>query len=528
MPTFQLKVRLTDGPLRHGFASLTAFTLLGAVLAGCSDNTARAFAEGQKANTLFQAGDLPGAHAAITRALALRGDQVDLLLLDGRIKFKLGDYGGSFNSYSLVLAIDSMNGEALSAVSQMGTSLGAETEAASAADRILTMEPKNVQAMLVKGLQALNRRDHVGAGAIADRMLAVDPQDETAVAIKARALVLAGEEAKATALLNEQVKRKGPTQMIATALLETARDKGDADLMARQFRTLDGIVPNNVDLTVDEANVQYKRGRTDLARAKGWALIAKHGGDHVAMERLGDLWTEYDPKPLTPEQLAELAGKGPTPARLMAARHYLGAGDTATARQLVGTLLGFEPSGLRVRIGYQAGEAGADGAAEQVLADDKTNCDALTVRGWAALGRHRPNDAVTAAQVVTAECPDRDGYELLARAYDAKGEEAGVRRAFLAGIAARPLSTPAAAGYVDWLMAHRRAGLAADIARSLTQRAPAKVSAWRLLKAVCVRAPALGCVAEASSGEAAARRNFAIDLPPGERRPNPLLGNSWR
>lgn len=505
-----------------------ALALVGTALGGCTDNTTKAFAEGQKANALFQEGDLRGAREAIGRALALRGDQVDLLLLDGRIKFRMGEYGASFNAYSLVLAIDPMNGEALSAVSQMGTSMGADTEAAEAADKILSMEPGNVQAMVVKGLQALNRRDYAGAGAIGDRILASDPQDETGVAIKARALVLSGQEAKAMTLLNEQVKRRGPTQMIATALLETARDAGDADRMAEQFRTLDGLVPGNVDLTIDEANVQYKRGRADQARARGWALIGKHGENHVALRRLADLWAEYDRTPLTPEQIAELADGKPTPARLMAARHYLATGDTATAKQLVGALLGFEPTGLRVRIGYQAGEQGADGAAEQLLADDKTNCDALMVRGAAALGRGRPNEAITAAQVVTAECPDRDGYDLLARAYDAKNEEAGVRRAFLGGIAARPLSTAAAAGYVDWLVAHRRVDLAANVARSLTQRAPAKVSAWRLLKAVCARAPALGCVAEAAAGEAAARRNFAIDLPPGERRPNPLLGNSWR
>ena len=52
---------------------------------GCSDKSERAFAEGQQAQALLDAGDLPGARAAIGRALLLRDDQIDLLMLDARL-----------------------------------------------------------------------------------------------------------------------------------------------------------------------------------------------------------------------------------------------------------------------------------------------------------------------------------------------------------------------------------------------------------------------------------------------------------
>lgn len=524
MPIFQLKVRLTAGALARG----AALALLAATPAGCGDSTAKATLAGQQAQALLDAGDLPGARIAIGKALALRGDQVDLLLLDGRIKYRLNDYGAAYNSYNMALAIDPMNPEALQGVSQIGSSIGSETESVAAAEKILTMEPNNIPAMLVKGMQMLNRKDYAGAKRLADKMIATEPQGDAGLVLKARAMTLGGEQAEAMKLLNDGVKRAGPNRMLATALLETARDRGDADLMIQQFRTLADLVPRNVDLALDEINVQYKRGNMPGARARAQALLADSGTNDKAMARLAALWTEYDRTPLNPNQVATLAQDGAPTARLTAARFYLGAGDTAAAKTLIGTLRGFEPAGLRVRIGYAAGEEGSAGAAEQVLAGDRTNCDALTVRAAEALRNGKPKDAIVAAQIATAECPDRDGYDVLARAYAAKQEDAGVRRAYLDGINARPLSTPAAASFVAWLLSKRDTGNAVHIARSLTQRAPAQVSAWRLLRETCARAQDLVCVEQASNGEAAARRTFVIDLPPGERRANPLLGNRWQ
>lgn len=524
MPIFQSKVRLTAGQPRRWLA----IALTVGIIAGCSSNTTKANAAGQQAQAMLDAGDLPGARAAIGRALALRGDQVDLLLLDGRIKYRLNDFGAAFTSYNMALAIDPMNPEALQGVSQLGSAIGNEVDSVAAAERILTVDPNDTQALLVKGMQLLNRRDYAGAEKMADRILAADPQGEIGPALKARALVRAGKEDEAMALLNAALKRAGPNRMLATAMLETARDRGDAAVMLEQYRTLADLVPKNVDLAIDEANVQYKLGHGEAARERGWALLSDNGADETAVRRLIDLWTEYDRTPLTPDRVASFAESGPAPARLMVARFYLGVGDTRAAMALVGTLMGFEASGLRVRIGYAKGEAGAAGVAEQVLASDTTNCDALSVRATEAVRQGRPGDAVNAAQQAAAECPDRDGAGLLARAYAAKGDEAAVRRAYLDGIEARPLSTAAAAAYADWLTARRQVRLAIDVARSLTQRAPAKVSAWRLLKAACARAGDSGCAGQARAGEAAALRNFAIDLPPGQRRANPLLGNLWQ
>jgi tetratricopeptide (TPR) repeat protein len=525
MQKFQLKVGLTKA---HSACTLAVALALAGIAAGCGDRQAQAYAEAQQAQALLDAGDLPGARAAMQRALRLRDDELDLILLDGRIKYQMNDIQAAFSAFSLALAIDPANPEALMAVSQLGMNLGAERESATATDQILIMDPNNAQALTIKGLQRLSKRDYPGTLAISDRLLAADPRSEAGLVLKARALSFMNRQKEALTLLREATERGGPSRLITTALLENARDQGDGALMLQQFQALRQLVPKNVDLTIDEANVQYKLGRRDAARERGWALIVENGGDVRAMQRLADLWAEYDAAPLTPEQLEELAAKGAPRARLAVARAYLGRGDTTTAKALVGSMIGAEPTGLRIRIGYAAGEPGAERAAEVALKDDTSNCDALAVRALDAIKRGKPNDAVTAAQQITAECPDGEGFDLLARAYRARNNDVGARRAFLEGARARPLATEPVARYVAWLTGRGELDDAVNNARGLAQRAPAKLSAWALLRSTCARANDSICATEAAAGEAAARRTFAIDLPPGERRPSPLLGNTWR
>lgn len=525
MFAFQSKTRLTTRLRHHCVIVALSATVL---ISGCGDRTKQAYSEYARAQALLDTGDLMGAQIAIAHAISLRGDQVEFQVLNGRINYQRKDYQGAFEAYSFALSIDPMNPEALQAVSQIGASMGRERESSEATNRILSVEPNNLPALLVKGVQLLGKRDFAGAQAVGEHMLRVDPRNEAGLVLKARAMFLNNQQPEALAMLRDALKANGPSQMLVTALLECARDQGDSDVMLQQFKALSELVPDNVDLTIDEANMDYKLGRKDDARARVWALLTKSGANRDAMDRLSDLWAEYETAPLGDNQLAALANDGAAPARLMTAHFYLAANDAKTASTLVGSLPGAEADGLRARIAYMQSGGSDTSAADALLATDKNNCDALAVRASDSIRRGQPATAVVAAQQIASQCPDRDGFDLLAQAYRAKGDNAGVRRAFLDGSRARPLDTKPVAHYVAWLVANGNANEAADVARRLTQRAPAKISAWQLLGTACVRASQTMCAEEAKGGEAQARKTFAMDLPPGERRPNPLLGSSWR
>ncbi len=498
-------------------------------LGGCGDPASEAYAEAQQAQALMEQGDLPGARMAVARAMAIRDDQVDILLLDARIKYQMGDMRPAYDSFSLALAIDPNNAEALLGVAQLGMLSGNPREAGNAADRILLMEPTQPDALLIKGVQALDRRNFPEVIALGDRLIAAVPDDPRGVVLRARGLSLSGERSEALALLRDATARIGNNDMLATALLENARDQGDPAVMLEQLAYLRQSRPDSLDLAIDEANVRYKSGDLPGARRIGLEILDKFGDNARAMTRLSDLWLEYDPDPLAPAERSALASGGKLGARLTASRYYLARGEPDAATALLGSRVDAREAALTGRIALAIGKPDGAAIAEAVAKQDATDCDAQAAIAEDRLRRGNPRGAIVAAQVVAAECLDRnDGFLLLARAYAAQKHPPGVERVYREGVAARPLDRPLTAAFARWLLTQDRPDAAVSVARRLTQLVPAKVSSWQLLADICQRAGNPTCRATALAQEKIARTNFAMDLPPGERPVNALLGQSWR
>lgn len=509
-----------------GRTVLLAIVLL---LGGCTDSIQRAYAQAQQAQALMEQGDLPAARMAIARALAIRDDQVDIVLLDARIKYQMGEIRASYDAYSLVLAMDANNGEALLGVAQLGMLTGNDRASLDAVERILLRDPTQPDALLIKGVQALNRRDFAAAIAAGDAILASAPDDPRGLVLKARGSFLTGRRGEALTLLRDATIRIGNNDMLATALLENARDQADVPVMLEQLAYLRQARPTSVDLAIDEANVRYKSGDLAGARQVGNEILARFGNDARAMARLGDLWLEYDPDPLAPSERSALAQGGQLEARLIASRYYLGRGQPTAAAALLGPRHDLREAALAARIALAIGQADGPALAQQIAEQDTTNCDALAAVADVRLRRGDARGAIVAAQVVAAECLDRnDGYLLLARAYGAQNHPPGIERVYRDGIAARPLDRPLTAAFANWLLTQGRPDAAISAARRLTQLVPAKVSSWRLMADICQRAGDATCRATALAREADARKNYAIDLPPGERPVNSLLGQRWR
>lgn len=497
-------------------------------LGSCGDNTQEAYAEAAQAQALLEQGNLPEARAAIGRALAIRDDQVDILLLDARIKYEMREIPAAYDSYSLALAIDPNNNDALLGTAQLGMMAGHGREAGEAADRILLLDPAQPDALLIKGVQALDRRDFAQVIARGDALLAAVPNDPRGVVLRARGLFLSGKRAEALTLLRNATEQMGNNDMLATALLENARDQGEAAVMLEQLTYLRQNRPDSLDLAIDETNTRYKSGDMAGARQSGLEILDRFGDDTKAMARLSDLWLEYDPDPLSPSERSALSSGGKLGARLTAARYYLGRGEPAAAKAILGSLQDQRELALAARIGHAAGDD-TMGLAESIVKLDATNCDALAVISEVRLRRGDINGAIRAAQVIAAECLDRsDGALLLARAYSAQKHAPGIERVYREGIAARPLDRILAAAFARWLLQEKRPDAAISVVRRLTQLVPAKASSWQLMADICQRAGNATCRANALAQEAVARKNFAIDLPPGERPVNALLGQRWR
>ncbi len=497
--------------------------------AGCGDNTAKAYQEAETAQALLNQGDIAGARQAITRALALRDDRVDILLIDARIKSRGGDVRAAYDTYRTILAIDPRQPEALLAVAQLGMVVGDTRQSREAVETVLSMMPGQPDALLIKGIHALNRKDYVEAAAVADELLANDAGDRGGIVLKARTLALTNRRPEALAMLHKAAETIGNDEMIGTALLENAREEGDVPVMLEQFGLLRRARPESVDLAIDETNIRYKSGDVDGARAVGAEILDRFGNDSGAMQRLRTLWQEYDSDPLGPDLRRRLAEGGALNARLAAARYYLGRGKLDIAEALMGDARDARAMGLRARIAVLTDQPGSILAAATVIGQDKTNCDALIAAAEWNLRQGKPKEAVGPAQTASTECRDSsDGYQLLARAYSDQDRAAGATRVYREGLTAHPDDYALSAAYARWLLSAGPAGAAKAIANRLTDRAPQRPSSWRLLATICQAVGDSRCATAAAVGLDKAKKDFSIDLPPGQRFTNPLFGQQWR
>lgn len=465
----------------------------------------------------------------MAKALALRDDQIDILLIDARIKSSAGDVRGAYDTYRTILAIDPRQPEALLAVAQLGMAVGETRQSRDAIEAVLSMTPGQPDALLLKGIQALDRKDYAEAEALADQLLANSASDRGGIVLKARVLALTGHRPEALSMLRKAAETIGNDQMIATALLENAREAGDVPIMLEQFALLQQARPQSIDLAIDEANIRYKSGDLEGARAVGARIMDRFGNNPDAMRRLRTLWQEYDPDPLGPELRRRLAEGGALNARLAAARHYLAQGKPDIADALLGDARDIQAMGLRARIAVVNGKPGSITVAASVIGQDKTNCDALIAAAEWNLRQGKPKEAVEPAQTASTECrDDSDGYLLLARAYSEQDRAAGATRVFREGLAAHPDDYALSAAYARWLLRTGQPDAAEVIADRLTDRAPQRPSSWRLLATICGTTGDSGCAAAARQGLEKAKRDFSIDLPPGQRFTNPLFGQQWR
>lgn len=499
------------------------------LLMACASPAEKAAADAAIAEQLLAAGDLPGARAAIGRALSHGGNSVDMLLIDARIKMRMQEWNGAYDSYRTVLALQPDNIEALSVVGQIGSMLGEDKVAREAIGKVLAANPQDAEMLLTLGVLELRDDNHAEALALAERILANAPGDPRGLALKARVLTLTGRAGAALAMLRDQIAKTGNDPMIAGALLEVARAQGNVPTMLEQFPLLISTSPQSIDLALDEINIRYKSGDAAGARQASRDFIARFGTQGEAMARLLGLWEEYDRTPLASADLAALAASGAIEARLASARFFVDRGDLESAQALVADAPDPRAAGLRARLQLRAGDLRGAAAAERILATDETNCEALTAIAEHHLAAGRVDAAVVPAQVLSTQCRDRiDGYVILANAYARAKRAAAVERVSRDSIEAHPLDPRTTRMFVEWLGANGRASSAVAAARRLTIVAPSRQSSWRILADACRRAGNSACMGDAAAGLARARTTFQLDPLPGVRQADDLFGRTWR
>lgn len=502
-------------------------------VSACTSPQEKAERSAATAMALTQAGSFEAARYAILEAVRQRDDKPDYWLLLGRLDLETGRPADALLAYSRVLELDATSIEALQLVAELSFQFGDLRKAVNSADQVLALDPAATRAMLVKGLVALSRKDMAGATSAADSILKIKPQDEFGVVLKARAMAAGKDFQGAVKLIEEGVPSAQKTEASLATLTELYRVLGDEE---RLVATIDKQLvrrPKDADIKLDLAEILYKSGNRDRARATLYSLLGAQPDNIELIGQISELWSENDPEALSPAQLKEISDKGSSTVKQGVARYLIGRNRPSLAAQILRPEL---DSGQKARSAdaralyatalYKQGNAqSAREMADTVLREDKNNIDALLVRGRIEMEQRELTAALNDAQIVVRDFPMSDqGRILLAEVYLAKREPQRARQIYEAAVGDLPQSLLLSRTYAHYLLALKENARAVEVARTFTRKSPSSVPGWDLLANICKQARDGGCMAQAQAGRDKAASVYTVDDQPGSLRSRGLFG----
>jgi len=499
----------------------------------CSSPQETAEQEAASANALAAAGNFEAARLAILKAVAARDDKPEQWLLLGRMDLETGRPADALLAYSRVLELDATNIEALQLVAELSFQFGDMREASSAADRVLALDPNATRAILVKGLVALSRRDVPGATAAAESILKLKPQDEFGTVLKARALAVSKDYQGAVKFIEQGVPEGQRAEASLATLSELYRVLGDKEQLVGNIDKLLARRPKDADLKLDLAEILYKSGNTDRARSTLYSLLVAQPDNIEIVQKISDLWSQNDAAALSSAQLKTIAAHGSRTTRLGVARYLIARSQPKLAAQILGSEAdqagrgsSADAKALYATALYKQGNAGAARSiADEILADDKNNIDALLVRSRISLQQRDLNAALNDAQIVVRDFPmSEQGRTLLAEIYLARKDPQRAKQTYEEAVSENPQSIAISRAYTQYLLKTGNAARAIDVARTFTRKSPSSVPGWDLLANVCKQAANSGCIAQAQAGRDRAAAVYTVDDRPGSLRSRGLFG----
>jgi tetratricopeptide (TPR) repeat protein len=501
-------------------------------LAACSSAQSRADKAAMRAVTYFNAGNYDQARVEILSAVAERDDVASQWQLLGRTELALSHLPEAYTAYSRVLELEAANTEALRAVGELAFQTGRPTEAVRVADRSLSLQPGAAWALLIKGLVALDARRLPDAIGFAETILKSSPQDEFANLLKARALALQKDYRGALNLVEANVPAPMRTEASYSTLVEIYRRTGEIVPLVENYEKLIAKLSSDTGMKLDFAGILYKAGRIDQARAILYALVIKNPKNADLMFKVSELWTEYDPQPISDTQLASLQKTGSVSARVGISRYWLNRGAAEKAAAMLTPVIGksgdsrSDAGALYATALYALGDtAKASAIAAEVLDVDKNDADALLLRARIAIQNRQADKALNDLQIVVRDHPGNEqGRIALASYFAGKKDLWRARQIYEESLDFLPQSLSISASFADFLYASGDPARAESVLREFTLRNPSSVKGWAAMASACRSHRNISCASNGLAGMQKAANVYTLDERPGTLRTGGLFG----
>ena len=353
-----------------------------------------------------------------------------------------------------LVTIEPDNIEAIAKISRLNLLGGRPDEALNRADQVLEAQPANLEALTVKGAVLVLKNDLDGASEALEQALAQAPDNAEVRNLLAARYVRDEEFDRAQSVIDEGLAADPQNEALLVVKLLLAQRRQDANGMGETFQSLIETSPEN-GFYRERYGEFLLLARRDLAGAKEqfFSSIPLLEDKSAAIGRYVAIVREESGNEAAEAELREVVGTYPEDADLAFAipAFLCEIGDTERCEAELQTIANDEEAEqsqralATVQLGERAfSDEDRDGAmafAEQVLAEDEENPDALTLKGKVQLAQDDVQGAIeTLRLALNAERYKESAMILIGLAYEADGRQSFAEQQLTLAIAENGLS----------------------------------------------------------------------------------------
>jgi tetratricopeptide (TPR) repeat protein len=385
-------------------------------LIGCSGSEERQARYVERAQQLFDKGDLAKARIEVKNALQINSNNAEARYLMAELEERDHNWQQMFGNLSAALETDPTMLKARIKLAQLLIASSQFDKAADEIDKILKQNPKAPDGFALRAiiLSRQNKKDE--AITQAQKALQLQPGHVDATAILAT-LYAESDPPRAEQLLTAALSNDPHNTMLQLLQIKVLNQQNKSDAVIAVFRNLIAQNPDNLRFASQLANFYIANNRKDDAEKELRQLVTQHPDNADAKLLLVEFLGKIRSLDAALQQLQQYSAAQPENYKLRAAlaRVYVMKRDTDTA------IATYQYAIDKDRTSAEAIDARnhiielllaekkqpqAEALIKDVLELEPENADALLTRARLAMARHDDNSAIADLRTVLKNSPD--------------------------------------------------------------------------------------------------------------------------
>jgi tetratricopeptide (TPR) repeat protein len=406
------------------------------LVAGCGGAQARRNAHMQKGRQYLAAENYEKARVEFQNALQIDPKYAPGFYETGVVEERLGHPAQAAQAYQGAIELTPQQDDpaATYALAKLTALYGAPERTLELVKVALQKHPDDPELLVLRAVARKQLNDLPGARADAERAAQLGPHNEEAVATLAGLYQSQGDTDKARVLVERAVQNVPSSTDLRFILAQIYAGDGRPADAEEQYRKIIELKPKDSSHRLRLAQFYSKTNQLDAAEATLRTAVEDFPAARAVKLSLVEFLSARRGREVAEAELKNMIAAEPKDYDLQfaLARLYRGAGDSQKAEALYRSVIDKErtsPPGLQARNGLAASRLGqddADGAlalANEVLAQNQRDNEALIIRADVELSRNDPRDAISDLRTVQRDQPANAAVlRALARAHFANGE----------------------------------------------------------------------------------------------------------